>query len=147
MKRITAIILSLIMIASLCACGGESASAPREPEVTRVTAEPGSRPDDRDEKPGIDFGIGFGAADAPADVASMANAQKSLVEMIGLNDKFILLRDLFHNNHDYYEAAIDQLDEFESIDEAMLFIHDNFQWNPNSEGAKLMVELLTNKLL
>lgn len=87
------------------------------------------------------------AADAPADVASVANAQKSLVEMIGLNDKFILLRDLFHNNHDYYEAAIDQLDEFESIDEAMLFIHDNFQWNPNSEGAKLMVELLTNKLL
>lgn len=87
------------------------------------------------------------AADAPADVASLANAQKSLVEMIGLNDKFILLRDLFHNNHDYYEAAIDQLDEFESIDEAMLFIHDNFQWNPNSEGAKLMVELLTNKLL
>lgn len=87
------------------------------------------------------------AADAPADVASLANAQKSLVEMIGLNDKYILLRDLFHNNHDYYEAAIDQLDEFESIDEAMLFIHDNFQWNPNSEGAKLMVELLTNKLL
>lgn len=87
------------------------------------------------------------AADAPADVASVANAQKSLVEMIGLNDKFILLRDLFHNNHDYYEAAIDQLDEFESIDEAMLFIHDNFQWNPNSEGAKLLVELLSNKLL
>ncbi len=87
------------------------------------------------------------AADAPADVASVANAQKSLVEMIGLNDKFILLRDLFHNNHDYYEAAIDQLDEFEDIDEAMLFIHDNFQWNPNSEGAKLLVELLSNKLL
>lgn len=87
------------------------------------------------------------AADAPVDVASVANAQKSLVEMIGLNDKFILLRDLFHNNHDYYEAAIDQLDEFEDIDEAMLFIHDNFQWNPNSEGAKLLVELLSNKLL
>ena len=87
------------------------------------------------------------AANAVVDVASAVSAAKSLAEMIGLNDKFILMRDLFQNNHDYYEAAIDQLDEFESIDEAMLFIHDNFQWNPNSEGAKLLVELLSNKLL
>ncbi len=87
------------------------------------------------------------AVNAVVDVASAVSAAKSLAEMIGLNDKFILMRDLFQNNHDYYEAAIDQLDEFESIDEAMLFIHDNFQWNPNSEGAKLLVELLSNKLL
>jgi hypothetical protein len=80
-------------------------------------------------------------------VASAVSASKSLAEMIGLNDKFILLRDLFQNNHDYYEAAIDQLDEFDNIDDAMFFIHDNFQWNPNSEGAKLLVELLSNKLL
>ena len=87
------------------------------------------------------------AANAVVDVASAVSAAKSLAEMIGLNDKFILMRDLFQNNHDYYEAAIDQLDEFESIDEVMFFIHDNFQWNPNSEGAKLLVELLSNKLL
>ena len=87
------------------------------------------------------------AVNAVVDVASAVSAAKSLAEMIGLNDRFILMRDLFQNNHDYYEAAIDQLDEFESIDEAMLFIHDNFQWNPNSEGAKLLVELLSNKLL
>ena len=87
------------------------------------------------------------AATATVDVASAVSASKSLGEMIGLNDKFILLRDLFQNNHDYYEAAIDQLDEFDNIDDAMFFIHDNFQWNPNSEGAKLLVELLSNKLL
>ena len=86
------------------------------------------------------------AATATVDVASAVSASKSLGEMIGLNDKFILLRDLFQNNHDYYEAAIDQLDEFDNIDDAMFFIHDNFQWNPNSEGAKLLVELLSNKL-
>ena len=87
------------------------------------------------------------AATATVDVASAVSASKSLAEMIGLNDKFILLRDLFQNNHDYYEAAIDQLDEFDNIDDAMFFIYDNFQWNPNSEGAKLLVELLSNKLL
>ena len=87
------------------------------------------------------------AATATVDVASAVSASKSLAEMIGLNDKFILLRDLFQNNHDYYEAAIDQLDEFDNIDDAMFFIHDNFQWNPNSEGVKLLVELLSNKLL
>ena len=128
-----------------------------EPEEVAEGAEPAAAEAEEEQPVKVVLGEVLGAdqttladriaADAPADVASVANAQKSLVEMIGLNDKFILLRDLFHNNHDYYEAAIDQLDEFEDIDEAMLFIHDNFQWNPNSEGAKLLVEMLSNKLL
>ena len=128
-----------------------------EPEEVAEGAEPAAAEAEEEQPVKVVLGEVLGAdqttladriaVDAPADVASVANAQKSLVEMIGLNDKFILLRDLFHNNHDYYEAAIDQLDEFEDIDEAMLFIHDNFQWNPNSEGAKLLVELLSNKLL
>lgn len=136
--------------------GAEPETTEQAPVVEPV-AEPAAAEEEEEQPVKVVLGEVLGAdqttladriaADAPADVASVANAQKSLVEMIGLNDKFILLRDLFHNNHDYYEAAIDQLDEFEDIDEAMLFIHDNFQWNPNSEGAKLLVELLSNKLL
>lgn len=87
------------------------------------------------------------ATTPPVDVASVAGASKSLTKMIGLNDKFILLRDLFQNNHDFYEAAIDQLDEFEELDEAMLFIHDNLHYSPSSEGAKVLADLLAKKFL
>lgn len=81
------------------------------------------------------------------DVATAAHSRKSLVDSIGLNDKYIILRDLFGGDHDYYEAAIDQIDSYDSLDEAMLFIYDNFEWDAEAEGTKILMELLTRKLL
>lgn len=81
-----------------------------------------------------------------ADVASAASANASLRSSIALNDKFILMRDLFAGNNDYYEMAIERLDSFDNLEEAMLYIHDTFHWNPNSEGARLLMELLARKL-
>lgn len=86
------------------------------------------------------------AEEAPDDVAMAATASLSLRQAIGVNDKFILMRDLFAGNSDYYGEAIDKLDSFENLDEAMLYIYDNFHWNPNSEGARLLMELLARKL-
>ena len=79
-------------------------------------------------------------------VASAAGANASLRSSIALNDKFILMRDLFAGNNDYYEMAIERLDSFDNLEEAMLYIHDTFHWNPNSEGARLLMELLARKL-
>ncbi len=88
------------------------------------------------------------AANASPDVASVvASGATSLALMVGVNDKYILMRDLFESNVKYYEQSMEVLDSFESLDEAMLFIYDNFTWNPNSEGAKLLMELLSRKLL
>ena len=81
-----------------------------------------------------------------ADVASAAGANASLRSSIALNDKFILMRDLFAGNNDYYEMAIERLDSFDNLEDAMLYIHDTFHWNPNSEGARLLMELLARKL-
>ncbi len=80
------------------------------------------------------------------DVATAVGSNLSLRQTIAINDKFILLRDLFGGNNDYYEAAIEKLDSFDNLDEAMLYIYDNFHWNPNSEGARLLMELLARKL-
>mgnify|MGYP003299319754 CR=1 FL=1 len=80
------------------------------------------------------------------DVATAVGSNLSLRQTIAINDKFILLRDLFGGNNDYYEAAIEKLDSFDNLDEAMLYIYDHFHWNPNSEGARLLMELLARKL-
>lgn len=85
-------------------------------------------------------------AEQVVDVATASSANLSLRQSIAINDKFILLRDLFGGNNDYYETAIDRLDSFDNLDEAMLYIYDNFHWNPNSEGARLLMELLARKL-
>lgn len=87
------------------------------------------------------------AVENTVDVATAASSTLSLRQSIGINDKYILMRDLFAGDADYYESAISALDEFDNLDEAMLYIHDNFRWSPNSEGARLLMELLACKLI
>ncbi len=83
-----------------------------------------------------------------SDVATVASAAAmSLMKSVSINDRVLLTRDLFAGNGALYEQAMEVLDSYESLDEAMLFIYDNFDWNPNSEGAKLLVDLLMRKLL
>lgn len=65
---------------------------------------------------------------------------------IGINDKFLLVRDLFGGDQEWYDKTIRELDECADLDDAMLYIHDNFNWNPDSDGAKLLVDLLSRKL-
>ena len=65
---------------------------------------------------------------------------------IGINDKFLLIRDLFGGDANLYEDTITHLDEFDDLDECMIFIVENFRWDPDSEGAKLLVSLIERKL-
>ncbi|MBO5902060.1 MAG: hypothetical protein J6Q36_06570 [Alistipes sp.] len=69
-----------------------------------------------------------------------------LRKAIGINDKFIMLRDLFAGNEAQYNTTIDALNSFTSLDECMIYIVENFAWNPDSEGAKLIVSLIERKL-
>ena len=65
---------------------------------------------------------------------------------IGLNDKFLMIRDLFGGDAKLYEQTITRLNEFDDLDECMIYIVENFRWNPDSEGAKLLVSLIERKL-
>ncbi len=69
-----------------------------------------------------------------------------LRKAIGINDKFIMLRDLFAGDEAQYNATIDALNSFTSLDDCMIYIVENFAWNPDSEGAKLIVSLIERKL-
>lgn len=74
------------------------------------------------------------------------NRISDLRKAIGINDKFLMVRDLFEGDSDRYEATIETLNEFEDLDECMIYIVENFAWNPDSEGAKLLISLLERKL-
>ena len=70
----------------------------------------------------------------------------SLRDAIGINDKFLMIRDLFDGDGEAYDAAIDSLDGFDSLDDCMIHIVENYEWNPDSEGAKFLMQLLERKL-
>ncbi len=69
-----------------------------------------------------------------------------LRKAIGINDKFIMLRDLFAGNEQLYNTTLNTLNSFADLDECMIYIVENFTWNPDSEGAKLIVSLIERKL-
>ena len=52
----------------------------------------------------------------------------------------------FGGDMDACGRTIDRLNEFDDLDECMIYIAENFDWNPNSDGAKLLVDLIERKL-
>ena len=71
---------------------------------------------------------------------------RSLRQGIGLNDKFLMIRDLFDGDSEAYDDTIDALDSFDDFDDCLIYIAENFAWNADSEGAKFIMQLLERKL-
>ncbi|GHU98404.1 hypothetical protein FACS1894159_00810 [Bacteroidia bacterium] len=79
-------------------------------------------------------------------VEDIASYGVSLREVIGVNDRFLIVRDLFGGDQTQYDEAIDLLEEFDNLDDALIHIDTVYQWDPASQGAKLLMELLMRKL-
>lgn len=82
------------------------------------------------------------------DVASELRRSEPVTDLrraIGINDKFLMIRDLFGGDAASYEAAIGALNDFDDFDECMIHIAENYAWNANSDGAKFLMELLERK--
>lgn len=70
----------------------------------------------------------------------------SLRNALGINDRFILIRDLFGGDGEAFERAIDELDAFEDFNECLVYM-SVYRWNPNCDGARMLMDLVTRKLL
>lgn len=82
------------------------------------------------------------------DVAFKLRSSKvsDLRHSIGINDRFLLIRDLFNGDTKLYEQTISDLEQFTHLDGAMIYIQEHFDWDPDSDGVMLLVELLECKL-
>ena len=66
----------------------------------------------------------------------------SIVSGIGLNDKFLYIRELFNGDNTLYNNTIRQLETAKSLDDAMDFIHKHFEWDTQNETTQKFVNLL-----
>lgn len=57
---------------------------------------------------------------------------------IGLNDRFLYTRELFGNDSARYEEAIEKLDQFSNLLEAIEYLEKNFVWVKNNTSLKFM---------
>ncbi|MBR4148895.1 MAG: hypothetical protein IKT94_02025 [Rikenellaceae bacterium] len=86
------------------------------------------------------------AASQPTVQTVQNDRVNSLRNAIGINDRFILIRDLFGGDGAAYDRVIEQLDSFDDFNECLVCMSE-YRWNPNSDGARLLMDLITRKLL
>lgn len=87
----------------------------------------------------------LGESIARAKDISEAAPVASLRAAIGINDRFLLIRDLFGGDAAAYEKAIVVIDSFDNLDDCMVHIVENYSWRSTSDGAKLIMNLIQRK--
>lgn len=70
-----------------------------------------------------------------------------LTKAIGINDKFLFTKELFNGNAELYSKSIKQLNSFDNINDALIYIQENFSWDDHNEAANQLIELVRRKLL
>ncbi len=66
---------------------------------------------------------------------------------IGLNDKFIFIRELFGNNKELYHETIQVLNNFDTFENAVTFLNENFDWAEDDTNFERLKELVRRKYL
>jgi hypothetical protein len=73
-----------------------------------------------------------------------SGAISSLRASIGLNDRFLFIREIFNNNTDKYNTVIDHLDKLETIQQAVDYLKANLTLQKNETSMKF-VDLLKRR--
>lgn len=70
----------------------------------------------------------------------------NLSEAIGLNDKFLYIREIFNGNQEYYDQAISRLDSVNNLQDARSIIMSYTCDDTNNEVINQLVDLVKRKL-
>ncbi|MEZ5012337.1 MAG: hypothetical protein R2744_12495 [Bacteroidales bacterium] len=90
-----------------------------EPKGKKIVADKFSRPPDSiNEKMGDTKKDDLGSG-------KLSKPVSDLVKAIGINDRFLFIREIFGGNQEAYNKAIGQLNEVKSIDEAVDIIYSS----------------------
>lgn len=69
---------------------------------------------------------------------------KNLLEIIGINDKFLFIREIFNGNTDLYNTAINRLNNANNLTEAREIILDYVD-NEEDDAHQMLIELVKRK--
>ena len=83
------------------------------------------------------------------DLSSRLKSQpiKSIAGSIGINDKFMLIRELFNGDADKFRTTMEVLDRTDSFSNAKKYIDDNFNWDMENENVSQLMNLIERKYI
>lgn len=71
-------------------------------------------------------------------------AQKDIRQMVGINDKYLFISELFGNDKDAYEATLNELNTFETYTQAVNWLTAKLHWEEAEETVQSFYGLLNN---
>ncbi len=74
-------------------------------------------------------------------------AIKTIAGSLGINDKFLFIRELFGGNADTFRLTMNELDEVHNFNEAYSLLMDRFHWDMDSEPVQMLLNLIRRKFI
>lgn len=70
-----------------------------------------------------------------------------LAKAIGINDKFLFIKELFNGDSARYSETINHLNTFSDLNDAVIYLQDNFEWPEANEYAEKFIDLVRRKFI
>ncbi len=70
-----------------------------------------------------------------------------LSKAIGINDKFLFIKELFNGDSARYSETVSHLNSFSDLNDAIIYLQDNFDWAEGNEYAAKFIDLVRRKFI
>ena len=82
---------------------------------------------------------------APTQTSLFASPVKDIRQAISLGDRFLFQRELFAGNGEKMQRALDELNALDTLDEALEYVREHFDWDKESTAAQLFENVLRRR--
>ena len=82
---------------------------------------------------------------APTQTSLFGSAVEDIRQAISLGDRFLFQRELFAGNGELMQKTLDELNTLGSLDEAMEYVQENFEWDMECTAVKLFENVLKRR--
>jgi len=71
----------------------------------------------------------------------------NIADAIGINDKFIFIKELFNGNEYTYKETIEVLNNATNFNDAYNYLMGNFEWDMDNSLVQILLDLIRRKLI
>lgn len=82
---------------------------------------------------------------APTQTSLFGSPVKDIRQAISLGDRFLFQRELFAGNGEKMQRALDELNALDTLDEALEYVREHFDWDKESAAAQLFENVLRRR--
>lgn len=128
------------------AAPAETESAPvAEPQKKVKEEQPQAVPEVKEEAPKAKPEAKAEVKTAPTQTSLFGSPVKDIRQAISLGDRFLFQRELFAGNGEKMQRALDELNALDTLDEALEYVREHFDWDKESTAAQLFENVLRRR--